>query len=460
MSTVETTISYAADNKQRYLGELIAFLRIPSISALSDHKQDINDAARWVSSQLRDIGVASVEVIATEGHPIVYGSLINPGEQLPTILVYGHYDVQPIDPLDEWQSAPFNPHIRGDNIYARGATDMKAQIVALLKAVEAVIRTSQLPVNLKFLFEGEEEIGSPSLGAFISENKELLDCDFCLNLDAGILAPDVPSIMYALRGLAYFEIHLQGPSADLHSGKFGGAIENPALVLCELIAGMRDKQGCVTLPGFYDQVQPLTKEQLREISELPQTNEWWLEQSGANALRQDDQYNPTARATARPALDVNGIVSGFTGEGSKTVLPAQAMAKISMRLVPNQTPEGVRKNLDDYLAINLPATVKLELIEMHGCVPSVMNRESPAVQAARYSLETVFGKPPLFTRDGGSVPVVGLIQELLGADTLLLGFGLPDDNPHAPNEKQHLPTFFRGIETYIYFLNELAGFMR
>lgn len=454
MSDLLSAITYSEENQQSSLDALIEFLKIPSISALSEHKPDVLAAANWCAAELQNLEMENVEVLPTGGLPVVYGSWLHAGSGATTILVYGHYDVQPIDPIDEWLSQPFDPDIRGENIFARGATDMKAQIVALLKAVEALKNSVGLPVNLKFLFEGEEEVGSPNLEAFIHDNKELLNSDFCLNLDAGILAPDIPSIMFALRGLAYYELHLQGPASDLHSGKFGGAIENPAFVLCDLIAGMRDESGRVMLPGFYDNVRPLSDEERAGLASLPQTEEWWLEQSGAKAIRQEE-YTPTERATARPTLEVNGILSGFTGEGSKTVLPATAMAKISMRLVPDQTPEEVRISLEEYLKENTPPTVTLDLIEMAGCHPGIMDRQTTAVEAASRALETVFGKTPLFTRDGGSVPVVGIIKDLLGIDSLLLGFGLPDDNPHAPNEKQHLPSFYKGIETYIRFMDEI-----
>jgi acetylornithine deacetylase/succinyl-diaminopimelate desuccinylase-like protein len=454
MTNLAQAITYSEGKKQASLDTLIEFLRIPSISSMSEHKPDVVAAANWCADELQNLGIENVEVLSTGGLPVVYGSWLHAGNDAATILVYGHYDVQPTDPIDKWESQPFDPDIRGENIFARGATDMKAQIVAFLKAVEALKNTSGIPVNLKFMLEGEEEVGSPNLEVFIEENKQLLSGDFCLNLDAGILAPDIPSIMFALRGLAYYEIRLQGPAADLHSGKFGGAIENPAYVLCDLIAGMRDKYGQVTLPGFYDSVRPLSEEERRGLASLPQTEQWWLEQSGAKALPQDE-YTPTERATARPTLEVNGILSGFTGEGSKTVLPATAMAKISMRLVPDQTPEEVRLSLETYLKDHLPPTVSMELIEMAGCHPGIMDRETAAVGAASRALKTVFGKSPLFTRDGGSVPVVGIIKDLLGNDSLLLGFGLPDDNPHAPNEKQHLPSFYRGIETFIRFLDEI-----
>ena len=453
----KAAIAYAREHQQAFLEDLKALLRIPSISTLPERQPDMRRAAEWVADQLKGFGPDSVAVMPTAGHPVVYGEWLKAGPQAPTILFYGHYDVQPADPLDLWTSDPFDPQVHGDDIFARGASDNKGQIVAHLKAVESIIRTSGLPINLKYLIEGEEEVGSPSLGAFVTEHKDLLSCDLCLNGDSGILAPDIPSIVYALRGLAYFEIRLQGPASDLHSGVFGGAVDNPAQVLCELIAGMRDGQGRITLPGFYDHVRPLTDAERAELAKLPQTDSWWQEQTGAKALFGEEGYTTIERATARPTLDVNGLLSGFTGQGSKTVLPARAMAKVSMRLVPDQTPAEVQRGLQAYLEANAPPTVTWELEQLAGCRPAIVERDSDAVRAASRALEAVWGKPPLFMRQGGTVPVVGLIQELLDVDSLMLGFGLPDDNLHAPNEKQHLPNFFRGIETYIRFTHEIAG---
>jgi len=457
MSDINAALNYAREHREASLEDLKALLRIPSISTLSEHRSDVQRAAEWIAERLKALGFEAVDVMPTKGHPVVYGEWMNAGADAPTILFYGHYDVQPADPLDLWESDPFDPQVRGDDIFARGASDMKGQIVAHLRAVEALIRTSGLPINLKYMIEGEEEIGSPNLGDFIAEHKDLLACDLCLNGDSGILAPDMPSIVYALRGLAYFEIHVQGPASDLHSGVFGGAVDNPAQVLCELIAGMRDENGRITLPGFYDDVRPLSEEERAELARLPQSDEWWLKQTGAPALFGEGGYTALERATARPTLDVNGILSGFTGEGAKTVLPAKAMAKISMRLVPDQRPERVHKALRAYLETHAPPTVTWELKYITGCLPAIVERDSEAVQAASRALAAVWGKPPLFTRQGGSVPVVGIIKELLDVDSLMLGFGLPDDNLHAPNEKFHLPNFFRGIETYIRFMCELAS---
>ncbi len=397
------------------------------------------------------------EIIPTKRHPVVYAEHLAAGPDAPTVLVYGHYDVQPADPLDLWETDPFEPTVRGDDLFARGASDMKGQIVAHIMAVEAMVKTNCLPVNLKYMIEGEEEIGSPNLETFIKEHTEKLACDVCLNADAGILAADTPAITYGLRGLAYFEIRLQGADRDLHSGRFGGAVPNPGNALAKLIAGMHDEQGRVTLPGFYTKVLPLSDKERDGLAKLPEDEAWWKAQSGSNVLSGEIGYTPTERASARPTLDVNGLLCGFTGEGSKTVLPSKAMAKISMRLVPNQVSADTETSLRQYLEDNMPAGISWELLNLAGGEPAMIDVNSAAVRAASEAFQKTWGKAPLFDREGGSVPVVGMIQQRLGVESLMLGFGLPDDNLHAPNEKLHLPNYFRGIETYIHFAHELAG---
>ncbi len=457
MSVPENAVKYAKEHEQEFLEDLKALLRIPSISTLPEHDPDMQNAAEWIAARLKDLGFDEVRIIPTDKHPVVFGQWLKAGPSAPTMLVYGHYDVQPTDPIDEWKSDPFEPDIRGDDIFARGASDMKAQVIAHLAAVTSMMRTSGLPINLKYMLEGEEEIGSPSLEKFMLAHKDLLASDLCLNVDAGILAPDTPAITYALRGLAYFEIRVQGPSSDLHSGRYGGAIDNPALVLCELLAGMRDNEGRVTLPGFYDAVRELDAEERADLAKLPISDEWWQSQAGVAALYGEKGYTAGERASARPSLDVNGFLSGFTGVGSKTVLPSKAMAKVSMRLVSDQTPEQVHQSLLEYMKAYAPPTITWEVEEISSCMPAIVERDSISVQAASNAFDAVWGKRPLFTREGGSVPVVGLIQKLMGVDCLMLGFGLPDDNLHAPNEKQHLPNFYRGIETYIRFTHEIVS---
>lgn len=451
MAEPEAAIRYIERHQSRFLAELKALCAIPSVSTLPEHKSQVEQTARWLATELNHLSMKRVEVLPTGGHPVVYGEWLEaPGR--PVALVYGHYDVQPADPLDAWESPPFEPAVREDNLYARGASDMKGQIIAIFKAVEALEQTGGVPVNLKFLLEGEEEIGSPHLEAFIEGHKDLLTCDFVLNCDGGIHAPDLPSLTYGLRGLAYFELEVRGPSSDLHSGVFGGAVHNPAQVLCELIAAMHDVSCRVTLPGFYDKVRPLDAEERGILARLPLADEDWKRLTGVPAVWGEADYTILERIGARPTLEVNGIGGGFTGEGAKTVLPAKALAKISMRLVPDQEPREVAGQLRAFLETRAPATVAWELREMTHAAPALLNRHSPYMQAAARVLEETFGTPPVFKRDGGTVPVVSLVQNTLGVDTVLLGFELPDAGFHGPNEKLHVPTFFKGIEVYVRFL--------
>lgn len=450
-------LAFAAQNRDRYLDELKDFLRIPSISTLSEHKPDIRRCAEWVAAQLRSLGLQNVEVMPTSGHPVVYGEWLGaPGK--PTVLVYGHYDVQPVDPLNEWKAGPFEPTVRDDDyIYARGASDMKGQVHAFLKALEALLRHGELSVNVKVMIEGEEEIGSPSLGEFMRAHAEKLRCDVALNANSGIIEKNLPSIIYGLRGLAYFELWVHGPDHDLHSGTFGGTILNPAQALCELIAGMHDADGRVTLPGFYDKVRTLSEEERAELRRLPHDDATWLKMTGAPALYGEKGYTTVERFGARPTLEVNGLLSGFTGEGSKTVLPAKAMAKISMRLVPYQDHNEVEQQLRAYLEQRAPKAVRWELKALAGGPAAITPRDTPYVQAAVAALEATFGVKPVFELAGGSVPVVVLTKQILGVDLIMLGFGLRDDNIHSPNEKQYLPNYYRGIETYMRFFANLAG---
>jgi acetylornithine deacetylase/succinyl-diaminopimelate desuccinylase-like protein len=354
MSTrLEAALSYARKNQSRFLDELKTFVRIPSVSTDPQAKEDMQHAAEWVAEQLRDLGFENVAIYPTPGHPIVFGESLTAGPQKPTVLVYGHYDVQPAEPLELWDSPAFEPTQRGENLYARGTSDMKGQIVVSMKAVEAYKRTSELPVNIKFIIEGEEEIGSTNLEAFIRDHQDLLACDLSLNPDSGMLGAETPTITYGLRGLAYFELRLTGPTQDLHSGLFGGAVHNPAQVLCELIAGMHDEQGRVTIPGYYDKVRPISQEERSELARLPMDDDFYLRGSGVPRLYGEAGYSPVERVGARPTLEINGLLSGFTGEGSKTVLPSKAMAKISMRLVPDQDHDEVHQQLLRYLEENV-----------------------------------------------------------------------------------------------------------
>lgn len=454
--SVDQAVQFVRARREKTLAELKEILAIPSISTLPEHKPDMRRAADWFAAELKRIGMPRSEVMPTAGHPIVYAEWLGVAGR-PTVLVYGHYDVQPVDPLDEWLSGPFEAAIQGDNLYARGASDMKGQIFAFIKAAEAVMQNGGPPVNLKFLIEGEEEIGSPNLGAFIAAHRDLLKCDFSLNADSGIQRPDLPSIVYSLRGLAYFEIWVRGPQHDLHSGLFGGTVHNPAQVLCELVAGMHDADGRVTLPGYYDRVRPLAPDERAALArQLRDDEHWRIDAASPPALYGEKGYTTGERAGVRPTLEVNGLYSGFIGEGSKTVLPAKAMAKISMRLVPDQDPVAVGKQLREYLSLHAPPTVTWEVKDMV-CGPAVIvERDSPNVRAAAAALKTVFGVEPVYVREGGSVPIVSMMKAQLRVETVLMGFGLPDDNVHAPNEKLYLPNFYKGMEAYAHFLHNLT----
>jgi acetylornithine deacetylase/succinyl-diaminopimelate desuccinylase-like protein len=454
--TRNSAIEYAHQNKDEFLTELIDFSSIPSISTDPERKAEIQRAAEWVAGQLNAQEMENVNIYETPGHPVVYGESLLAGPDQPTVLIYGHYDVQPAEPLDKWDSQPFQPEMRGENLYARGVSDMKGQVLATLKATEAILKTGKLPVNVKFIIEGEEEIGSPNLGKFIEENKDLLTSDFALNPDTGMIAPDQPTITYALRGLAYFELRVWGPDHDLHSGIFGGAVHNPGQAIAELIAGMHDEKGRVTLPGFYDKVRLLSDEERAEIARIPKGEGWYLENTGAPALWGESEYTPEERVGGRPTLEVNGLYSGYIGEGGKTVLPSYAMAKISCRLVPDQDPEEVYQQMTQYLQEKAPNTIKWEVINMVGGPPSISDRNSKWTRAYLKSAETVWGVRPLFKREGGSVPVVSDFQHILGIDCVNIGFGLPTDNMHGPNEKQHIPNWYRGIDALIHFFFNLA----
>ena len=450
----ELALQYAHKNRVNFLSSLKEILAIPSVSTDPAHGVDICHAADWLAAQLRSLGMQNVQILQTTKHPIVYGEWLGVSGA-PTILIYGHYDVQPADPINLWNTGPFDPAIRGEEIFARGASDMKGQTLVMLKAVESLINTGGLPVNIKWLFEGEEEIGSPNLETFIREHQSLLACDFAVNPDSGMIGKEYPTITYALRGLAYFELRVYGPAHDLHSGMYGGVIHNPAIALAELIAGMHDSKGRITLPGFYDNVRRLNEEERDELARLPIDDKHFLEVTGAPALYGEAGYSANERTGARPTLDVNGMLSGFTGEGSKTVIPAWAMAKISMRLVPDQDPEEVHQQLVRYLDKKSAKDIRWELTVMAGGSASISDRKNIGVQAMGNALETVWGMRPYFRREGGSIPVVRDMQTLLGVESVVVGFGLPDDNVHAPNEKLHLPTWYKGIDAVIHFFMNL-----
>ncbi len=449
-------IHYLEEHREHFLNTLQDFIKIPSVSSDPEHKEDVQGAAEWLAKHLKSLGMEEVRVFQTNGSPVVYACCGPASGAAATVLIYGHYDVQPTDPLEEWESGPFEPSRRGENLYARGVSDMKGQIMAALNAVEAVRAAGDFPIRFKFLLEGEEEVGSPNLYKFIENHKDLLASDLCLNPDTGMLGPDTPSVTYALRGLAYFELRLFGPKQDLHSGSFGGVVHNPAQVLCELIAAMHDEQGRVTLPGFYDRVRELDSEERNELARLPVDETFLLQTTGVPKLWGERGYTAIERIGARPTLEINGLISGFTGEGSKTVLPATAMAKISMRLVADQKPEEVREQLESFLKDKLPDTVTWKLEQYAEGPPVLSSRDSKGIKALSAAFETVWGQRPIFRREGGSVPVGAYLEELMGMDSLLTGFACPDDNAHSPNEKLHLPTWYRGTEALVHFYCNLA----
>lgn len=454
---LQETITYLRNMRSEYVQRFSEALAIPSISTFGENRPDMLRMAAWLEAQMSGMGLENIRLMSTTSNPIVYGDWLHaPGK--PTVLVYGHYDVQPADPLDEWESSPFSPTLRGDYIYARGASDMKGQIFAQLMAVEALMKVQgSLPVNLKYLIEGDEEVGSPPLQDFLKANKDLLRCDAVLNCDSMLHGEDTPSIVYALRGLAYFEVEITGPARDLHSGVFGGIVRNPLDALCCVLAGMHDRDGRITLPGFYDTVRPLSKEERGILEEGPYTDEYFLNLSGAPGLCGESGYSTIERLGARPSLDINGIWGGFQGEGAKTVLPARAGAKLSMRLVADQELEAVVEQLRAYLQASVPAECRWTMT-VHSLGPgAIMDRNSACMRAAAAALKKVFGKEPFFRREGASVPVVGMMQQVLGVDSVMLGFGLPEDGIHGPNERQSLPLLFKGMETYLHFMEMLAS---
>jgi acetylornithine deacetylase/succinyl-diaminopimelate desuccinylase-like protein len=453
-----SSVQYARSNQTRFLDELQDFLRIPSISTQPAHKGDVERAATWLHDHLRSIGFPRVEVMETPKHPIVYADWLDAGEDKPTVLIYGHYDVQPPDPMDQWRTPPFEPTVIGDDLFARGASDDKGQTFVHIKALEAFKMTEgHPPVNVKCLFEGEEEIGSPDLDPFIEEHQDLLTADLGLISDTPILGKDMPAIIYALRGLAYIEVTVTGPSHDLHSGHYGGAVNNPINVLCRMISRLQDEDGHITIPGFYDSVRRLPTEERAALSMIPFEPHMWLKEVGLDEGWGEPEYTIVERTTARPTLDVNGIWGGYIEPGTKTVLPSQASAKISMRLVPDQTPPEITRLVSDYLREIAPSTVRVDIKDFQGGNGAIVQRDSAAMHAAFHAYTEAFGRQPLFVREGGSIPVVATFQNVLGIETILMGFGLPDDQLHAPNEKFHIPNFYKGIETSIRFMARLGA---
>ena len=448
-------IQFAREHKETHLAELIEFLRIPSVSTQPRHKADVIEAANWLAKKMKGAGLENVRVFKTDGHPLVYGEWLHAGQDAPTVLVYGHYDVQPAEPLELWETAPFEPSVRGEHVYARGAADDKGQVYVHIKAVESYLQTmGSLPVNVKFIIEGEEESGGLSLEAFIPDNRELLSADVALVSDTAIVNRNQPAIVYGLRGMLYTYLDITGPGRDLHSGSFGGGINNPLNVLGHIIAKLKDEEGRILIPGFYDKVRALSEDERDTLAQFPLDEDAWLAEAGAPQAWGETEYSLVERLGARPTLDVHGIIGGYTGTGGKTVLPSTVHAKISMRLVPDQDPEEIAMLYREYIREIAPPSVDIAVAVRGGAPASITDLNIPAMKAASAAYSEAFGCEPVFMREGGSIPVVGQFQEFLGLETVLMGFGLPDDKIHAPNERFYLPNYYRGIETSIRFFHE------
>ncbi len=456
-------IDYARKNSPRFLDELKTLLRIPSVSTLPEHKQDVQAAADWLAKELTRIGMENVEVIATAGHPLVYADWLHAAGK-PTALCYGHYDVQPPDPLDEWKSEPFEPTERDGNLYARGAVDDKGQMYMHVKAIESLFQANngqanggKLPINVRVLLEGEEEVGGEQIARFIREKGERLKADFALVSDTEMFAPGLPTLCVGLRGMIYTEIEARGAKTDLHSGMYGGAAPNPFVALAQIIAQLKDSTGRILIPGFYDAVQSPSEDELKAWRELPFDEEYYREtEVGSSSLTGEPGYSVLERTWARPSLDVHGMPGGFTGAGAKTVIPAKAVAKVSMRLVPDMTPQQAFAQYKAYVESLKPQGIELDVRLIHSGEAIVVGTKNPYIQAATQALKEVWGKDTVFVSGGGSIPIVGDFERHLKIPTVMMGFGLPDDNLHAPNEKFHLANFYKGIESIIVFFETLG----
>jgi acetylornithine deacetylase/succinyl-diaminopimelate desuccinylase-like protein len=454
---MNNVVDFINVHRDRYVEELKEYLAIPSISALPQHAADVRRAAEWTADSLRTAGLENVRLIETPGNPVVYGDWLHaPGK--PTVLFYGHYDVQPVDPVELWTDPPFQATVRDGEIYARGAADDKGQVFMHIKAVEAHLKNGgTLPVNMKFFIEGEEEVGSVHLDDFVRDHKQELGADVVVISDSPMFDRGIPSICYGLRGLAYFQIDLRGSKSDLHSGSFGGAVANPAFVLAQILAQMKDRGGRIKIPGFYDSVRELSEAERAEWKKLPFNETKYRKELGAPKLFGETGFSTLERTWARPTFEVNGLLSGFTGEGAKTVLPAIAMAKVSMRLVPDQDPQKIGDLFEAYVRKISPKTVELKVTRMHGGKPWMTEFDNKYVRAAGKAIEQGFGKSPVFNREGGSIPVVSTFQQELGVPSVLFGVGLPDENAHAPDEKLDLSNFHNGIIASAYLYREIAA---
>ena len=454
-----SAVSYARENQQRFLGELKALLRIPSVSTAPEHKDDVRRAAEYVANNLRNIGMENVEVIQTQKHPLIYADWLHAPDK-PTVLCYAHYDVQPPDPLDEWKSPPFEPTERDKNLYARGAVDDKGQLWMELKAIEALMKAhnGQLPLNVKFILEGEEEVGGESIAAYVRKEKAKLKADFALVCDTELFAPNLPTLTVGLRGLVYTEIEAVGPKTDLHSGMYGGVAPNPFFALIEIISKLKDSKGHILIPGFYKGIKEPTKDELKAWKKLPFNEEHYRKtEVGSKVLTGEPGYSVLYRTWARPTLEVHGMPGGFVAAGAKTVIPAKAAAKVSMRLVPSQDPDDILAKYAKYVKKLTPKGIETR-ITVHSKGPAcVVGTDNRFIKAATEALHEVFKKETVFIRSGGSIPIVTDFQDVLKIPSVMMGFGLPDDNLHAPNEKFHIPNFYRGIESIILFFEKLGS---
>ncbi len=449
--------AYFTENREKHLEELSEFLRIPSISSLSEHKQDIQTAAEWLADKLRALNIENVSVDQTAGHPVVYGEWLH-AEGKPTILFYGHYDVQPVDPLHLWESEPFNPVIRDNKLFARGASDDKGQVYMHLKMLEALFATEgTLPVNVKFIYEGEEEIGSPNLPAYVEEHKEKLAADLILISDTGLYAPGKPAVCYGLRGLTGVQIDVRGAKGDLHSGLYGGGVQNAIHALADILASFRDEHGTIQVEGFYDNVRPLSEEERQAYRELNFDEAALKQEVGVTELFGEEGYSYLEQTWARPTLEINGVFGGFSGEGIKTVLPAEAGAKITCRLVPDQDPNEIVQLLKAHIEKHKPKGVEVTVSEFDKGAPFLTPFDHPLIQAAGRSYERVYNVPTAFTRGGGSIPIVAAFDEILALPVVLMGFGLNSENFHAPNEHFHLENFDKGLRVLGDYLHEVSN---
>ncbi len=453
---MDLVLKHARDHTQRHISLLQELGSLPTISNSAAFAPYMKQAAKWLRGQLLDLGCQEAEILPTHGHPIVFAKLRCPSPNRPTLLVYGHYDVQPVEDEKCWKTNAFSPERRGDRLFGRGISDMKGQIIAILAALHAYRSAGEIPLNIEFIIEGEEEIGSPHLAGALKELADRLEAETVLNLDAGFLAPDLPTICYGLRGIASFELVVEGPSTNLHSGVFGGVVHNPVQALASVLGGLINPAGMVQIPGFYQDVRPLENAERRMLSSLPLDARYYLERTGVPELWGEPDYSPLERVVARPTLEINGIAGGYDGPGEMAIIPSRAGAKITTRLVPDQEPDAVHSQLLSYLRSNMPSTVRWQLHYYGGIKPYLADRSSAEYAAFARSLEHAFNRKAIYIRDGGTIAAAVLMKEILGLDSILSGFGLPTDNIHAPNEHIHLPTWQKGIDALVLFMAELG----